>query len=274
MSQVVQSRRIRAVDLAKRKAEGAKIIALTAYHAHTASILDPHCDFILVGDSLGMVMHGMETTLPVTLEMMIVQAQAVIRGTSRALIVVDMPFGSYEASPQQAFMSAARVLKETGAGAIKMEGGARFAETVAFLVERGIPVMGHIGLTPQSVNTMGGFRVQGRGAEGERKLMQDAQAISDAGAFAIVLEGIVEPVARAIATNPSITTVTIGIGASTACDGQILVLEDMLGLSDRVPKFVKRFGSLRGQIEGAVEAYAEEVRAGRFPADEHTYQPI
>ncbi|WP_311276629.1 3-methyl-2-oxobutanoate hydroxymethyltransferase [Methylobacterium sp. WCS2018Hpa-22] len=274
MSQVVQSRRIRAVDLAKRKAEGAKIIALTAYHAHTASILDPHCDFILVGDSLGMVMHGMETTLPVTLEMMIVQAQAVIRGTSRALIVVDMPFGSYEASPQQAFMSAARVLKETGAGAIKMEGGARFAETVAFLVERGIPVMGHIGLTPQSVNTMGGFRVQGRGKEGERKLMQDAQAISDAGAFAIVLEGIVEPVARAIATNPSITTVTIGIGASTACDGQILVLEDMLGLSDRVPKFVKRFGSLRGQIEGAVEAYAEEVRAGRFPADEHTYQPI
>ena len=274
MSQVVQSRRIRAVDLAKRKAEGAKIIALTAYHAHTASILDPHCDFILVGDSLGMVMHGMETTLPVTLEMIIVQAQAVIRGTSRALIVVDMPFGSYEASPQQAFMSAARVLKETGAGAIKMEGGARFAETVSFLVERGIPVMGHIGLTPQSVNTMGGFRVQGRGEEGERKLMQDAQAISDAGAFAIVLEGIVEPVARAIATTPSITTVTIGIGASTACDGQILVLEDMLGLSDRVPKFVKRFGSLRGQIEGAVEAYAEEVRAGRFPADEHTYQPI
>ena len=185
-----------------------------------------------------------------------------------------MPFGSYEASPQQAFMSAARVLKETGAGAIKMEGGARFAETVSFLVERGIPVMGHIGLTPQSVNTMGGFRVQGRGEEGERKLMQDAQAISDAGAFAIVLEGIIEPVARAIATNPSITTVTIGIGASTACDGQILVLEDMLGLSDRVPKFVKRFGSLRGQIEGAVEAYAEEVRAGRFPADEHTYQPI
>ncbi|WP_027170946.1 3-methyl-2-oxobutanoate hydroxymethyltransferase [Methylobacterium sp. 10] len=274
MSQVVQSRRIRAVDLAKRKAEGAKIIALTAYHAHTASILDPHCDFILVGDSLGMVMHGMETTLPVTLEMMIVQAQAVIRGTSKALIVVDMPFGSYEASPQQAFMSAARVLKETGAGAIKMEGGARFAETVSFLVERGIPVMGHIGLTPQSVNTMGGFRVQGRGEDGERKLMRDAQAISDAGAFAIVMEGIVEPVARAIATNPSITTVTIGIGASTACDGQILVLEDMLGLSDRVPKFVKRFGSLRGQIEGAVEAYAEEVRAGRFPADEHTYDPV
>src|SRR3954451_3570369 len=164
MSQVVQSRRLRAIDLAKSKAEGRKIIALTAYHAHTASILDAYCDFILVGDSLGMVMHGMESTLPVTLEMMILQAQAVMRGTSQALVVVDMPFGSYEASREQAFLSAARVLKETGAGAIKMEGGARFADTVAFLTQRGVPVMGHIGLTPQSVNTTGGFRVQGRGA--------------------------------------------------------------------------------------------------------------
>ncbi len=274
MSQAVQSRRIRAIDLAKRKREGAKIIALTAYHAHTAGILDPYCDFILVGDSLGMLMHGMESTLPVTLEMMIVQAQAVIRGTSRALIVVDMPFGSYEASPQQAFLNAARVLKETGAGAIKMEGGARFAETVAFLVERGVPVMGHIGLTPQSVNTMGGFKVQGREADGLDRLMADARAINDAGAFAIVMEGIVEPVARAIATSPHITTPTIGIGASPACDGQILVLEDMLGLSDRVPKFVKRFGTLRGQIEAAVRDYAEEVRSGSFPADEHTYPPL
>ncbi|KQQ48309.1 3-methyl-2-oxobutanoate hydroxymethyltransferase [Methylobacterium sp. Leaf125] len=274
MSQAVQSRRIRAIDLAKRKAEGRKIIALTAYHAHTAGILDPYCDFILVGDSLGMLMHGMESTLPVTLEMMIVQAQAVIRGTSRALVVVDMPFGSYEASPQQAFLNAARVLKETGAGAIKMEGGARFAETVAFLVERGVPVMGHIGLTPQSVNTMGGFKVQGREADGERRLMADARAINDAGAFAIVMEGIVEPVARAIATSPDITTPTIGIGATMACDGQILVLEDMLGLSDRVPKFVKRFGTLRGQIEAAVKDYADEVRSGTFPAEEHTYQPL
>ncbi|RZK93470.1 MAG: 3-methyl-2-oxobutanoate hydroxymethyltransferase, partial [Methylobacterium sp.] len=237
-------------------------------------ILDPYCDFILVGDSLGMLMHGMESTLPVTLEMMIVQAQAVIRGTSRALVVVDMPFGSYEASPQQAFLNAARVLKETGAGAIKMEGGARFAETVAFLVERGVPVMGHIGLTPQSVNTMGGFKVQGREADGEARLLADARAISEAGAFAIVLEGIVEPVARAIATAPEITTPTIGIGATMACDGQILVLEDMLGLSDRVPKFVKRFGTLRGQIEAAVKDYADEVRSGTFPAEEHTYQPL
>ena len=271
MSQVVQSRRLRAVDLAKRKAAGEKIIALTAYHAHTAGILDAYCDFILVGDSLGMVMHGMESTLPVTLEMMILQAQAVIRGTSRALVVVDMPFGSYEASREQAFMSAARILKETGAGAVKLEGGARFAETVAFLVQRGVPVMGHIGLTPQSINTMGGFRVQGKGPDGERILLEDARAISEAGAFAIVMEGIVEPVARAIATSPQVTAATIGIGASSFCDGQILVLEDMLGLSERTPKFVKQFGSLRAHIESAVKAYAEEVRAGRFPEDAHTY---
>ena len=271
MSKLVQTRRVRAVDLARYKAEGRKIISLTAYHAHTAGILDSHCDFILVGDSLGMVMHGMESTLPVTLEMMIVQAQAVMRGTSRALVVVDMPFGSYEASKEQAFLNAARVLKETGVGAIKMEGGARFAETVAFLVERGIPVMGHIGLTPQSVNTMGGFVVQGRGADGERRLMADAKAINDAGAFAMVMEGIVEPVARAIAASPDITTVTIGIGATARCDGQILVLEDMLGLSDRAPKFVKSYGSLRMHIEEAVRAYADEVRSGRFPDDAHIY---
>jgi 3-methyl-2-oxobutanoate hydroxymethyltransferase len=273
MSQVVQTRRLQAVDLIKRKAEGRKIIALTAYHAHTARIVDAYCDFVLVGDSLGMVMHGMESTLPVTLEMMILQAQAVMRGTSRALVVVDMPFGSYEASREQAFLNAARVLKETGAGAVKLEGGARFAETVAFLTERGVPVMGHIGLTPQSVNTMGGFKVQGHGAGDEGRLRADARAISDAGAFSIVMEGIVEPVARAIATDPAIRAATIGIGATAACDGQILVLEDMLGLSDRVPRFVKSFGSLRAHIEEAVRAYADEVQAGRFPADGHTYPP-
>ena len=271
MSQVVQSRRLRAIDIGKRKAEGRKIIALTAYHAHTAGIVDPYCDFILVGDSLGMVMHGMESTIPVTLEMMILQAQAVIRGTEKALVVVDMPFGSYEASKEQAFLNAARVLKESGAGAIKMEGGAHFAETVAFLVQRGVPVMGHIGLTPQAVNTMGGFKVQGRAPDDERRLLEDARAISEAGAFAIVLEGIVEPVARSIATSPRVTAATIGIGASAFCDGQILVLEDMLGLSERTPKFVRQFGSLRSHIEEAVKAYADEVRAGRFPADDHTY---
>ncbi|MET0258935.1 MAG: 3-methyl-2-oxobutanoate hydroxymethyltransferase [Methylobacterium sp.] len=273
MSQHIQSRRVRAGDLVRRKAEGRKIIALTAYHAHTAGILDAYCDFILVGDSLGMVMHGMESTLPVTVEMMIVQAQAVMRGTSRALIVVDLPFGSYEASREQAFHTAARVLKETGAGAIKMEGGARFAETVAFLVERGVPVMGHIGLTPQSVNTMGGFKVQGHTSESAKAVMADAVAISRAGAFAMVMEGIVEPVARAVAAAPEVTALTIGIGASAECDGQILVLEDMLGLSDRAPKFVKSYGALRGHIEDAVKGYADDVREGRFPAIEHTYPP-
>lgn len=273
MSQIVQGQRVRAVDLARFKADGRKIIGLTAYHAHTAGILDPHCDFILVGDSLGMLMHGMESTLPVTLDMMIVQGQAVMRGTSHALIIVDLPFGSYEASAEQAFHSAARVLKETGAGAIKMEGGARFADTVRFLSERGVPVMGHIGLTPQSVNTMGGFRVQGHTPASEKQLMEDAVAISEAGAFAIVMEGIVEPVARRVATADAVTAPTIGIGASVQCDGQILVLEDMLGLSNRAPKFVKRYGALRAHIEEAVTAYAEDVRAGRFPAEEHTYPP-
>ncbi|MDQ3557621.1 MAG: 3-methyl-2-oxobutanoate hydroxymethyltransferase [Pseudomonadota bacterium] len=270
MSLQASQRRITAVDIAGRK-RGEKIVSLTAYHAHTAGIVDLHCDFILVGDSLGMVMHGLETTVPVTLDMMILQGRAVMRGSSRALVVVDMPFGSYEESREQAFRNASRVLKETGAGAIKMEGGVPMAETVAFLVKRGVPVMGHVGLTPQAVNTMGGFRVQGRSGEGQKLLEADARAIAEAGAFAIVLEGIVEPVARAI--TESIEAPTIGIGASPACDGQILVLEDMLGLSDRVPKFVKRFGSLREHIEEAVAAYASEVRAGTFPGPEQVYQP-
>jgi 3-methyl-2-oxobutanoate hydroxymethyltransferase len=263
-------RRLTAVDIANRKG-GEKIVSLTAYHAHTAGIVDRYCDFILVGDSLGMVMHGLETTVPVTLDMMILQGRAVMRGSKRALVVVDMPFGSYEEGREQAFRNAARVLKETGAGAIKLEGGAHMAETVAFLVRRGVPVMGHVGLTPQSVNTMGGFRVQGRSDEGQRMLEADARAIAEAGAFAIVMEGIVEPVARAITT--AVPAPTIGIGASPACDGQILVLEDMLGLSEWTPKFVKRFGSLRAHIEAAVAAYAEEVRAGSFPGPDQVYQP-
>ncbi|HEX9906173.1 MAG TPA: 3-methyl-2-oxobutanoate hydroxymethyltransferase [Propylenella sp.] len=270
MSMQGAERRITAVDIAQRKG-GEKIVALTAYHAHTAGIVDRYCDFILVGDSLGMVMHGLETTLPVTLEMMILQGRAVMRGSKRALVVVDMPFGSYEERPEQAFHNASRVLKETGAGAIKLEGGAHMAETVSFLVRRGVPVMGHVGLTPQAVNTMGGFRVQGRSEEGQRLLEDDARAVAVAGAFAIVLEGIVEPVARAI--TGSIVAPTIGIGASPACDGQILVLEDMLGLSAWAPKFVKRFGALREHIEEAVSSYAGEVRAGTFPGPDHVYQP-
>jgi 3-methyl-2-oxobutanoate hydroxymethyltransferase len=217
-----------------------------------------------------MVMHGLETTVPVTLEMMILQGRAVMRGSSRALVVVDMPFGSYEESREQAFRNAARILKETGAGAIKVEGGAHMAETVAFMVRRGVPVMGHVGLTPQSVNTMGGFRVQGKSEEGQKLLEADARAIADAGAFAIVLEGMLEPIARRI--TETIAAPTIGIGASPACDGQILVLEDMLGLSDWVPKFVRKFGSLREHIEEAVSAYAEEVRAGTFPGEEQVYK--
>lgn len=263
-------RRRTAVDIANRK-NGERIVALTAYHAHTAGIVDRYCDFILVGDSLGMVMHGLETTVPVTLDMMILQGRAVMRGSKRALVVVDMPFGSYEEDREQAFRNAARVLKETGAGAIKLEGGEHMAETVAFLVRRGVPVMGHVGLTPQAVNTMGGFRVQGRGEQGQRLLEADARAIADAGAFAIVMEGIVEPVARAV--TQSIAAPTIGIGASPACDGQILVLEDMLGLSEWTPKFVKKFGALRDHIEDAVSAYAKEVRAGTFPGPEHVYEP-
>ncbi|GAB5511463.1 MAG: 3-methyl-2-oxobutanoate hydroxymethyltransferase [Hyphomicrobiales bacterium] len=268
MSVQSAKRRLTAVDIAKRK-NGEPIVSLTAYHAHTASILDEHVDFILVGDSLGMVMHGMESTVPVTLDMMIVQGLAVMRGSSQALVVVDMPFGSYEASKEDAFRSAARVMKETGAGAIKMEGGEHMAETVEFMVRRGIPVMGHVGLTPQAINTMGGFRVQGKSDESQAQTERDAKAISDAGAFAIVLEGIVEPVARKITQD--IPTVTIGIGASPECDGQILVLEDMLGLNDWTPKFVQRFGSLREHIEEAVTGYANAVRDRSFPGDDHVY---
>lgn len=268
MSVQSAKRRLTAVDIAKRK-NGEPIVSLTAYHAHTASILDEHVDFILVGDSLGMVMHGMESTVPVTLDMMIVQGLAVMRGSSQALVVVDMPFGSYEASKEDAFRSAARVMKETGAGAIKMEGGEHMAETVEFMVRRGIPVMGHVGLTPQAINTMGGFRVQGKSDESQAQTERDAKAISDAGAFAIVLEGIVEPVARKITRE--IPTVTIGIGASPECDGQILVLEDMLGLNEWTPKFVQRFGSLRDHIEEAVTGYAKAVRDRSFPGDDHVY---
>ncbi|HZP18944.1 MAG TPA: 3-methyl-2-oxobutanoate hydroxymethyltransferase [Bauldia sp.] len=270
MSLQPERNRISANDLRVRKG-GVPIVALTSYHAHTAAIIDPLVDFILVGDSLGMVMHGFETTIPVTLDMMILQGQAVMRGSRRALVVVDMPFGSYEEGREQAFRNAARIMKETGCGAIKVEGGARMAETIRFLVERGIPVMGHVGLTPQSVNTIGGFRVQGRDEEGAAAIKADALAVAAAGAFAVVVEAVVEPLAREITRSVAIPT--IGIGASSDCDGQILVLEDMLGLSPRVPKFVKRFGSLAGAIEASVAAYAEEVRGRTFPAAENTYRP-
>jgi 3-methyl-2-oxobutanoate hydroxymethyltransferase len=214
-------------------------------------------------------MHGFETTIPVTLDMMILQGHAVMRGSRRALVVIDMPFGSYEASKEQAFLSAARVMKETGCGAIKLEGGRRMAETIAFLVERGIPVMAHVGMTPQSINALGGFKAQGRDAADWGPIEADARAVADAGAFSVVVEAVAEPLAARITSEIDIPT--IGIGASPACDGQVLVLEDMLGLSERVPKFVKRFTELGQSIDAAVEAYATAVRARTFPGPDHVY---
>ncbi|MDI3471239.1 MAG: 3-methyl-2-oxobutanoate hydroxymethyltransferase [Pseudolabrys sp.] len=268
MSAQQDIKRLTAPDILARKG-GAPIVCLTSYHAHTARLMDNYCDIILVGDSLGMVMHGLETTVPVTLDMMILQGLAVMRGSRRALVVVDMPFGSYEASKEQAFMSAVRVMKETGCGAIKMEGGKRLAETIAFLVERGVPVMAHVGLTPQSINTIGSFRAQGRDEADWPRIEEDARAVAAAGAFSMVIEAVAEPLARKLTAAVAIPT--IGIGASAACDGQVLVLEDMLGLSARVPKFVKRYGELGPSIEQAVATYAEEVRERRFPGPEHTY---
>jgi 3-methyl-2-oxobutanoate hydroxymethyltransferase len=262
-------KRITAPDIRARKG-GEPIVCLTSYHAHTARLVDRYCDVILVGDSLGMVMHGLETTVPVTLEMMILQGHAVMRGSRRALVVVDMPFGSYEQSKEQAFASCARVLKETGCGAIKLEGGRRMAETIAFLVERGVPVMGHVGLTPQSINTIGAFRAQGRDQADWAPIEADAKAVADAGAFAMVIEAVAEPLGRRISEVVAIPT--IGIGASVACDGQILVLEDMLGLSPRVPKFVKRYGDLGPGIEAAIAAYAKDVRGRAFPGPEQVYE--
>jgi 3-methyl-2-oxobutanoate hydroxymethyltransferase len=261
-------KRLTAPDIFARKG-GEPIVVLTSYHAHTAALADKHCDVILVGDSLGMVMHGFETTVPVTLDMMILQGHAVMRGSARALVVIDMPFGTYEASKEQAFMSAARVLKETGCGAVKLEGGVRMADTIRFLVERGVPVMAHVGLTPQSINTIGSFRAQGRDETDWGRIEADALAVAEAGAFSVVIEAVAEPLARKLTAQVAIPT--IGIGASVACDGQVLVMEDMLGLSPRVPKFVKRYGDLGPGIDKAIADYAADVRARTFPGPEHVY---
>ena len=268
MSAQANSKRLTAADIRSRKG-GTPIVALTSYHAHTARLVDKHCDVILVGDSLGMVMHGFESTVPVTLEMMILQGHAVMRGSRRALVVIDLPFGSYEASREQAFASAARVMKETGCGAIKLEGGKRMADTIAFLTERGVPVMAHVGLTPQAINVLGSFRAQGRVEADWAPIEEDARAVAAAGAFSVVIEAVAEPLAARITAEVAIPN--IGIGASPACDGQILVLEDMLGLSPRVPKFVRRYGELGPSIEAAVEKYAADVRARAFPGQDHVY---
>lgn len=258
----------------QRKKDGVTqqpVVMLTAYTARQAQLLDPHCDLLLVGDSLGQVIYGLPSSVPVTLDMMAAHGAAVVRGSYHAAVVVDMPFGSYEASPQQAFESAARLLKETGCAAVKLEGGEAMAETVAFLTRRGIPVMGHVGLTPQAVNVLGGYNARGRSAAEAAKIVGDARALDEAGAFAIVIEGVVEPIAVDI--TRAVACPTIGIGASAQCDGQVLVTEDMLGMFERVPRFVKIYENIAQTISGAAERYANEVRARSFPGIEQTYQP-
>ena len=267
--QTQQIRRNTVPQIAKMKG-GQPIVSLTSYHAHTAAIVDRYADFILVGDSLGMVMHGMDSTIGVPLDLMIMHGRAVVRGTKKALIVVDMPFGSYEESPNMAFRNAAIVMKETGCGAVKLEGGKRMGDTIRFLTERGIPVMAHIGLTPQSSHVMGGFKTQGRNEDSWPLHEEDARMVTEAGAFAVVLEGMVEPLAAKITAQIAIPT--IGIGASVHCDGQILVLEDMLGLNPWTPKFVKVYGQLGPMIEDSVRRYAEEVKSRAFPTEDQVYR--
>ncbi|MEK9966814.1 MAG: 3-methyl-2-oxobutanoate hydroxymethyltransferase [Alphaproteobacteria bacterium] len=269
MSTQSQVRRIGVPDIRARKG-GEPIVSLTAYTAPMAGFLDPHVDFLLVGDSLGMVLYGFDSTLPVTLDMMIAHGAAVVRGSSRACVVVDLPFASYEASPEAAYTAAARVLAETGCAAVKLEGGVAMAETIAFLVARGIPVMAHIGLTPQSSNAFGGFRVQGRDDARAQAIRDDARAVTEAGAFAVVIEGVPEKLGREITEDIEIPT--IGIGASPACDGQVLVTEDMVGLFGAfTPKFVKRYAELGTEVGDAAAAYASDVRARAFPAPEHCF---
>ncbi len=269
MSAQSVKKRITTADIAARKG-GEPIVSLTAYDAPTAAILDEYCDILLVGDSVGMVVHGLPSTVGVTMEMMILHGQAVMRGASRALVVIDMPFGSYEASKEQAFENAARLLKETGAQAVKLESGRYAAETIRFLVERGVPVMGHVGLRPQAINVYGAFKARGRTTAERAEILAEAEATAGAGAFAVVVEGVSEDLAQEVTER--IKAPTIGIGASPACDGQILVTQDMLGLFDWTPKLVKRYAALRTAIRGAVEAYAGEVRQRSFPEAAQVYR--
>lgn len=245
------------------------MVMLTAYTAQLAEKLDRHCDVLLVGDSLGMVVYGFDSTLPVTLDMMIAHGAAVVRGSKRALVAVDMPFGSYQKSKKQAFASAARILAETGAQAVKLEGGEEMAKTIAYLVKRGIPVIGHVGLTPQSVHILGGYKAQGKQEEVAKAVLADAKAVAKAGACALVVEGVVESLGAAI--TKAVNIPTIGIGASAACDGQVLVTEDMLGLTPRTAKFVGRFAEMGDVVEQAAAQYAEQVKTRRFPQKQHCY---
>ena len=267
-------RRLTVPKLRARKVDGVTaepIVMLTAYTARQAQLLDTHCDILLVGDSLGQVIYGLPSSIPVTLDMMANHGAAVVRGSYRSAVVVDMPFGSYEQSPAQAFDSASRLMKETGCAGVKLEGGAAMAETVAFLIQRGIPVMGHVGLTPQAVNVLGGYGPRGRTEAEVDKILDDAKALCAAGAFALVIEGVLEPIA--VAVTKAVQCPTIGIGASAQCDGQVLVTEDMLGMFERVPRFVKRYEEIAATISAAAEKYAKEVRARSFPGPDQTYQP-
>ncbi len=262
----IPSQRLGIGDFGKGKTP---IVCLTAYTAPIARILDPIADILLVGDSLGMVVYGFDTTLHVTLDMMINHGAAVVRNSKHALVVVDMPYGSYEESPDQALRNAKRVMDGTGCAAVKFEGGVEMAATVKHLVQNGVPVMGHVGLLPQSVEKTGGYKIQGRGDEGAQKAIADAKAIAEAGAFAMVIEGTIEPVARMMTEAVSIPT--IGIGASAACDGQVLVIDDLLGFTEKPAKFVKRYAELAPLIAEAAQKYAAEVRARRFPSADYTY---
>ncbi len=264
----IKARRITLSDLARKKGKE-PIVALTCYTAPMAALTDPHADILLVGDSLGMVLYGMESTLPVTLDMMIQHTRAVMRGSSRGFVLVDMPFGSYQASPQQAFVNAARIMKETGCSALKLEGGKELAPTVRMLTERGIPVMSHIGLRPQHVQALGGYKTQGKTEASRKQMIEDALTAEEAGAFALLIEASEEPIAREITARVKIPT--IGIGAGPACDGQVLVAEDMLGLFDFTPKFVQQFADLRGEISKGVSAYSEAVRNRTFPSPAHSF---
>ncbi len=268
MSKHLKSSRISVPDIRARKGHE-KIVCLTAYTAPMAAILDPHVDLILVGDTVGMVFHGLPSTVGVTLDMMIMHGKAVMRGASHALVVVDMPFGTYESSPQQAFESAARIMAETGCQAVKVEACEGIAETVAFLSGRGIPVVGHVGLRPQAINIDGGFKTKGRTADERARVLTEAHAVAEAGAFSIVVEGVASDLADQI-TN-EIPVPTIGIGASPKCDGQILVTDDMIGLFEWTPKFVRRYADLRTTISNAVGEYANDVRSGQFPGPAEIY---
>ncbi len=270
----VPGKRTTAPAIRARKAEGVTaepIVMLTAYTMRMAQLLDPHCEMLLVGDSLGQVIYGLPSTIPVTIEMMCAHGAAVVRGSWHALVAVDMPFGTYEQSPEQAFANASRIMKETGCAAVKLEGGAAMAPTIEFLVQRGIPVIGHVGLTPQAVNTLGGYGARGREDAEQRKILSDASAVDQAGAFCIVVEGVLEGLADEI--TAAVAAPVIGIGASANCDGQVLVTDDMLGMFERTPRFVKRYDDLATRIAEAARTYAEEVRTRRFPTPDQTYRP-